>query len=200
MTKEDVLRSMRNNLNPRRIDHILRVVDTAKQLAECYEVDSERAEWAALLHDFYKWSDQEAYQEAVASTLASSDLKLDRATMESQELSHGWMAAHYLESALGFDDEEIYYAVATHTTGRPGMSKLEKIIYMADRVEPGRTQPGTEGLRKLVFQDLDRAVYVAMNQTLEYLIQNHQYIHPRTLDARNDLWRNITGRKERIEG
>lgn len=200
MTKKEVLKSMRNNLSPKRVDHILGVVETAKQLADRYGVDPERAEWAALLHDYYKWADKDAYREAVKNTVASSDMKLDRATLESQELSHGWMAAHYLESALGFNDEEIYYAVATHTTGRPGMSALEKIIYMADRIEPGRTHPGTKQLRELVFQDLDRAVYVAMNQTLEHLIQNHQYIHPRTLDARNDLWRNITRRKERIEG
>jgi predicted HD superfamily hydrolase involved in NAD metabolism len=187
---------MEKNLSSKRVTHILGVVETAKDLAAHHGVDQERAEWAALLHDFYKWSDKDAYREAVKA----SGLKLDEATMDSPELSHGWMAAHYLETDLGLDDEDIYYAVATHTTGRPGMSLLEKIIYMADRVEPGRTYEGTKRLRKLAYEDLDRAVYVAMNQTLAYLIQNHQYIHPRTLDARNDLWSNITGRNEGIEG
>jgi len=196
MTKEEVFLRMKKNLSPSRIDHILRVVDTALQLAERYGVNPERAEWAALLHDFYKWQDQEAY----AAALEASGLSLDEETVASQELSHGWMAADFLQNSLGIEDEEIYYAVATHTTGREGMSLLEKVIYMADRVEPGRSHPGTEQLRSLVFRDLDRAVYVAMNQTLEYLLENHAYIHPRTIEARNDLWRNITERKERIEG
>jgi predicted HD superfamily hydrolase involved in NAD metabolism len=196
MTKEEVIGRMKKNLSLSRIDHIMRVVDTAQQLAERYGVDPERAEWAALLHDFYKWQDKDAY----AAALETSGLSLDKETAASQELSHGWMAAEFMQSTLGIEDEEIYYAIATHTTGRSGMSLLEKVIYLADRVEPGRTHPGCEQLRSLAFRDLDRAVYIAMNQTLEYLLKNHAYIHPRTIEARNDLWRNITERKERIEG
>jgi predicted HD superfamily hydrolase involved in NAD metabolism len=196
VTKEEILEKMKKNLSPSRIEHILRVVDTAQLLAERYGVDPDRAEWAALLHDFYKWQDKEAY----AAALEASGLALDKETAACQELSHGWMAADFMQSTLGIEDEEIYYAIATHTTGRSGMSLLEKVMYLADRVEPGRTHPGSDRLRSMAFQDLDRAVYIAMNQTLEYLLKNHSYIHPRTIEARNDLWRNITERTERIEG
>ena len=89
-------------------------------------------------------------------------------------------------------DEEILNAIYWHTTGRPGMTILEKIIFVADYIEPGRNFEVAEKVRKYVYEDLDKCILLCTDSTIMYLIQKGKLIHPYTLETRNDAVYNLS--------
>ena len=88
---------------------------------------------------------------------------------------------------MGIKDKEILQSVAYHTTGKENMSLLEKIIFLADYIEPGRRFPGVDDLRALAYEDLNRAVLQAMDNTILYVLRQGLLLHPQTMKARNSL-------------
>ena len=97
------------------------------------------------------------------------------------------MAADLLKCEWGIEDPDVLNAVTYHTTGRPGMSLLEKIIYLADAIEPGRNYPGVGRLRKLAYEDLDKACAEVMRQTIEYVKHKGCEIDDNTIKAMEEL-------------
>ena len=92
------------------------------------------------------------------------------------------MGAFYAKKLYGIDDEDILNAITYHTTGRPGMSMLEKIIFTADYIEPGRTrQANLDYIRYLAFTDIDRCVLKILSDTLDYLEEKHKSIDDMTV-------------------
>ncbi|MFR4798348.1 MAG: HD domain-containing protein, partial [Lentihominibacter sp.] len=83
--------------------------------------------------------------------------------------------------------KDMIIAVAFHTTGRKGMSVLEKIIFLADAIEPGRNYPGVEEMRKTAYTDLDKACIMSLERTVQYVRDRGEYLDPDTEDALNDL-------------
>lgn len=102
-------------------------------------------------------------------------------------LLHAIISARLAAKEYGVQDEEILRAIALHTTGGVNMSKLDKIIFLADFIEPGRAYPGVDKLRDLACKDLDRAVLAAFDQTICHLIQEKKIVYPASVDARNEL-------------
>ena len=92
-----------------------------------------------------------------------------------------------MERDCDLDDKDIVNAVSYHTTGRAGMSTLEKIIYIADAVEPGRFYPGVEEIRAMAFKDLDMACYMSMKSTENFVKSAGKYLDPDTVLAREYL-------------
>src|SRR5665648_339601 len=92
-----------------------------------------------------------------------------------------------VESVVGLSDQEVLRAISSHTLGRIGMSPLEKIIFLADMIEPGREFPGIEKLRRMAEQDLDQAMVLGINATLAYCLKKGSPIHSRTVQVRNYL-------------
>ncbi|MFS8512340.1 MAG: bis(5'-nucleosyl)-tetraphosphatase (symmetrical) YqeK, partial [Planifilum fulgidum] len=88
---------------------------------------------------------------------------------------------------LGVDDEEVLNAIRSHTTGRPGMSLLEKVVFLADYIEPGRSFSGVEEVRRLAREDLDRAILKALDNTIVYLVERGFKVYPLTILTRNDF-------------
>ena len=170
-----------DQLTEKRRNHTLRVMSEAKVLAGRYGVDTEKAEFAALCHDMARCKSS---SEAEACIHAFA---LDPRYADSIELSHSKIAAELLKREWGVDDMDILNAVAYHTTGRPAMSDLEKVIYLADAIEPGREHPGVDRLRKLAGEDLNKACLEAMNQTIEYVTRKGYKIDEDTLRAREEL-------------
>ena len=84
------------------------------------------------------------------------------------------------------NDEEILDAIYWHTTGRAGMTLLEKIVFIADYIEPARTFDDTEEIRKNAYEDIDRAIVLSADSTIRYLLERKKLVHPLTLDTRND--------------
>ena len=156
---EDRVRKYQSeHLSTRRLKHIEGVIDTAVLLADRYGADRNKAALAALCHDMFKERDLDD----LVREYGLSDKYLG-----SNNLAHGKIAAEYMKRELGITDDDILNAVSYHTTGRAGMSLLEKIIFMADTIEPQRDYPGVEEVRELTFKDLDAACALSCERTLE---------------------------------
>ncbi|ABR48467.1 metal dependent phosphohydrolase [Alkaliphilus metalliredigens QYMF] len=168
--------------------HTQGVVDAALYLARKYNEDSQEAEIAALMHDYAKgFSKIEAL-----GFIQKHKVEIDEVLLEAHQLLHGKIAAHIARNEFQIDNENILNAIENHTTGRLNMSKLEKIIYLADFIEIGRTYAGVDDLRIVAEEDLDKAVLQALNNTMKYVLSIEKLLHPNTLLARNQLLIGLT--------
>jgi len=134
---------VKEHVKPHRYVHTEGVVETARKLAVRYDVDPAKAEIAAWFHDAFR---------------------------SAGNLEHGPIAAEKIQELFGVTDQEIVEAIRNHTTGHPGMSKLDKVIYIADSLEPSRDFPKVDELRKIMYVDLDECLYELMVHTKEYVI------------------------------
>lgn len=174
---------LRKNLKESRYVHTLGVVQSACSLAKINGVDEEKTKIAALIHDAAKnMKIDEQYK-----ILKENNIDMDIISENSPQILHGWVAAILAKELMGVMDEEIINAVKYHTTARKSMSKLEKIIYIADYIEPNRDYPGVEELRKITFSDLDKGVLMGIDNTITFVIKQGQLVHPLTIEARNYL-------------
>ena len=180
MQIEQLIESTRRELPRARFEHTLRVQKLAVKYAEQMGIDKERTSIAAILHDYCKfWSN-----EKLISWIRKYNLPNDLLDYH-PELWHAPVGAEVAARHFGISDQEILQAIRYHTTGRPQMSQLEKIIFLADLLEPARRFPGVEELRALAANDFDQAIWKALDQTIGYLIEKQQKIYPLTLMARN---------------
>jgi predicted HD superfamily hydrolase involved in NAD metabolism len=160
------------------------VLEVALELAEAHEVSKEKAETAALFHDYAKnFTDDEMRRYVDEKNLCDEHLTI----CDSINLYHGIVGASIAEKKYGVKDRDVLNAIRNHTFGRAGMSKLEKIIYLADIMEISRDFEGVDEIRKKAFSDLDQAVLEAIDRTLLYLIGKGEVININTIYARNDL-------------
>ncbi len=167
-------------LSAHRYQHSMRVVDTALSINQYFFLDRELVALAGLVHDRGK----EIPEERLVKLAKQTDLLIDEAEEYNPELLHGPIGA-YLLSQEGIKELDLLNAVRYHTTGRPKMSQLEILIFLADLVEPARDYPKSEMLRKLAFRTPVTAMRKALDWTLEYLIRDELVIHPLTIQARN---------------
>lgn len=174
---------LKTMLNEQRYIHSMGVCETAVRLAQTYGADAEKAYTAGLVHDAAK----NLTLDAMFAACKRLNVRLDEIEVENPALIHAVLGGVYIEEQFGITDKDIQNAVRYHTTGRAGMSMLEKIIYLADMIEPGRQFDGVEELRKLAGIDLDQACISAFSQTILFTVKKNQLIHPNTIIARNDL-------------
>lgn len=182
-----IMRYLKNSISPERYIHSINVSTTAKKLAEFYHYDSSKAETAGLVHDCARDIDRSLQ----VKYLAEEGINADDLTLSVKELLHGPAAVHICRSVFGIEDEEILMAVRYHTTGREDMSLLEKIIYLSDFIEPGRSFDGVEELRRLAFEDLDRALLLAFNLSIKYILSMNGLIQMNTILSRNYLLKEL---------
>ncbi|MBR3756380.1 MAG: bis(5'-nucleosyl)-tetraphosphatase (symmetrical) YqeK [Firmicutes bacterium] len=181
MNTDSIRTYIEKNFSEKRKIHTEGVRETAVRLAEKYGVNPEKAEIAALFHDMYRGVPVDVLNYYV------KHLELDSKYIDNANLAHGKIAAIIMERDYGVTDSDIINAVSFHTTGRAGMSQLEKVIYIADAIEPNRRYPGVEELRKAVWQDLDRACLMSINHTINYVSSQGHFLDPDTLMARDDF-------------
>lgn len=171
------------DIGEKRYNHSVRVMKTAIKLAEINNADIGKAKVAAILHDCAKIIDETN----LLKRTYDFDIILDACMEHNHELIHGPLGAKIAEEEYGVKDIQILDAIYYHTTGRENMNILDKIIYMADYIEPYRNFVGVEEIRKLAFEDLDKSLILAMEKTIIFLIENKKLIHPDTIKARNYL-------------
>lgn len=182
MKREELLQAVKVELTADRFKHTLGVVETAVKLAKQFGADPERAEIAAILHDYCKCWSQETLR------LWIVEQQLDHNLLEhSSALWHAFVGAEAVRIRLGVEDEHILNAIRYHTSGRPGMTVLEKVVCLADYIEPGRDFPGVQQVRELAERDLNGALLRSFNNTITFLVQMDQKLFPLTVEARNDL-------------
>jgi predicted HD superfamily hydrolase involved in NAD metabolism len=169
-------------LDEKRFYHSLGVQGISFALALQYGYDADKANIAGLLHDVAKClSDQDLLSECVAYSLDISEVE-----RKNPFLLHGKLGAYYAKLNYGINDESILSAISYHTTGKPNMSLLEKIIFTADYIEPNRSPkkiPELDDIRILAFKDLDRAVLKILENTLLYLKEANKEIDTLTVDT-----------------
>ena len=174
---------MKKHLGEALYRHSLGVAETAADLAVRYRGDRHRAYLAGLFHDYgkvYSFSELRRKTEEMG-------LCLDRVSLKEKGLLHAPVGAALLPVKAGIADVAVIDAVAYHTTGRPRMSLLGKTVYLADLIEPGRDFNGVEKLRESARVDLDRALLVAVDHTIDRVLQRGRLLHPRSVQFRNCL-------------
>ena len=169
-------------LKHKRIPHVLGTEQEAIRLAERYGADVEKARVAALLHDCTKKLDMES-QLALCSHYG---IELDELEQVSLKLLHSKTGAAVARDVFGVD-EEIYNAIWWHTTGHAGMTLLEKVIYLADYIEPSRDFPGVDKLRSVCYKDLNEGLLLGLEMTIREMTDMGNPVHRATLEARDAL-------------
>jgi len=180
----DFLKSeLKKEVTKHRYIHSLGVAETAKYLAQKYGANPEKAELSGILHDFAKFWPKERLEQTIK---ANPNLEQDLLEYNS-ELWHGPVASILIQERFHIDDQEVIQAVRYHTSGREHMSMLEKVVCIADYIEPSRQFPGVEQIRGIVEQDINGALRLALDGTIQFLIKKQMKIYPLTIMARNDL-------------
>ncbi|GMQ57042.1 bis(5'-nucleosyl)-tetraphosphatase (symmetrical) YqeK [Vallitalea sediminicola] len=178
---------LQKQLHKCRYDHTIGVEITAVSLAELYNVDIDKARMAALLHDCAKNLSNDTKLELCDKyNIETSDEEL-----KNLDLIHAQIGSVMAKYVYKIDDPDILDAITYHTTGKANMSSLEKIIYISDYIEPGRTKaPNLEEIRKVANQDLDKALFMILSDTINYLQSSNKYIVPITMEA-YEYYKNI---------
>ncbi|PLS01221.1 bis(5'-nucleosyl)-tetraphosphatase (symmetrical) YqeK [Neobacillus cucumis] len=182
MEREKALDLVKVQLTEHRYQHTLGVMETAITLAEKYGADVKKAEIAAIFHDYAKFRPKGEMKEIIASKGMPQDLLIFNS-----ELWHAPVGAYLVETEAGISDREVLDAIRYHTSGRSNMTLLEKIIYLADYIEPGRHFPGVEEVREMAKENLDKALVKAVQNTILFLMKKNQMIYPETFYTYNDL-------------
>lgn len=177
------------HLKPSRALHTRNVAAEAVRLAEKYGADKQKAEIAALLHDIARNLPVEEMNGYVRQ------LGLDERYIGNKNLSHSKVGVMLIKRDFGIVDEEILNAVSYHTTGRDGMTLLDKVIFLADAIEPGRDYPAVTMLRELADEDLDKACAYSLKKTIEYIESQGIYLDPDTAEAYEFCLREINKRE-----
>lgn len=173
-----IQKKIEKKLKAERYGHTLGVMYTASSLAMCYEADLQNAMLAGLLHDCAKFcpvKEQMKLCDEFKIHLTESEKKMPA-------LIHARLGAYLAEHEYNIRDAEVLNAILYHTTGKPGMTALEKIVYIADYIEPGRQQiPGLNEVRRAAFTDLNEAVALSSGATISYLESTGREIDPMTV-------------------
>lgn len=161
-----IRRSLKKKMDPLRYEHTLGVAYTAMCLAMKYGEDLYKAEMAGLLHDCAK-----CYPNEVQLTKCEKyNISITEVEKKNPSLLHAKLGAFLAMNKYGVTDMDIINAILNHTTGKPAMTLLEKIIFVADYIEPRRDKaPNLDMIRRLAFEELDAAVCVILKSTLDYL-------------------------------
>lgn len=183
MTKSefrDIKKELEDILDSKRYEHTLGVAYTAACLAMRYDYNMEKAYIAGLLHDCAKCmsnKDKIEYCE-------KHDLPITAVEHDNPSLLHAKVGAEMSKRKFDIEDPEIYQAIFYHTTGHPNMTLLDKIIYIADYMEPHRDEaPNLDIVRKQVFIDIDIALFTILKDSVEYLDSSDKPVDPMTMET-----------------
>ena len=169
-------------LKHKRIPHVLGTEQEAIRVAKRYGADGEKARLAALLPDCTKRLDMEEQ----LALCRQYGIQLDALEQQALKLLHAKTGAAIARDVFGVDDE-IYRAIWWHTTGHAGMTLLEKIMYLADYIEPSRDFPGVDKLRAVCYKDLDEGLLMGLEMTIEEMTSMGNPVHHATIEARDAL-------------
>lgn len=184
MTESEMIEKLRLTQKERRFNHTLGVAAEAERLAPLFGVDIKKARLTALLHDCAKNLDEKTGQDF--NTICEKyGVVLDEYAKVEKALVHAFLGAAVARVDYGVEDSEILDAIYYHTTARANMTPLEKLIYIADMTEAGRTIEQADEIRKLVEQDTDEALAYAIGCSIKHVIRKGTLIHPDSVSARN---------------
>lgn len=173
----NIQKELKKHLDEERYEHTLGVMYTSAALAMRYQTNLDQALLAGLLHDCAKCiPNSEKVQ-----ICREKGLRVSEVEEANPSLLHAKLGAFFAEEQYGISDTEVLEAIRSHTTGRPGMSLMEKIVYIADYIEPGRKElPNMKDVRQMAFEDIDTCLYKILEDSLVYLNSRGIPIDPMT--------------------
>jgi len=179
---EEIRLKLIQELDEPRYQHTLGVMYTAASMAMRYGENIEKALIAGLLHDCAKC----IHGQVKIFMCEESGIEISDIERKNAGLLHAKLGAHVACKEYGIEDEDILMSIRSHTTGRPGMSLLEKIIYISDFMEPGRNElPNMADVRRLAFEDIDQCLFRILKDSLVYLKSRDFVIDPMTEETYN---------------
>lgn len=188
MWSEDKIKEyLKKNLKEARYLHSLGVRDTAVSLAASFGADIAKARIAGLVHDCAKNMKGPDLVKLAKENGYSIDVMYEK----SPQLLHGIVGAIIAKKLFEIEDDEILSAITYHTTGREAMSLLDKIIYIADFIEPSRNFPGVDIIRGSALIDLDTTLIKCFDESIKYILSKGQLLHLSTINSRNYVLYNI---------
>ncbi len=190
---EKLIKDIRERLSDFRYTHSLGVAQSARELAEKYGCDPEKAYFTGLAHDVLKELSKQEY----TAFFEKEGISLTAVEKSAPKLWHAIAGGAYLRSEYGCD-EEIIDAVRYHTTGRENMSLLEKIIFVADFISQDRSYNGVEDMRQRAQLSLEKAMEEGLRFTIEELARDNRPIHPDTVACYNEILINLNEKDEKI--
>ncbi|MBB6020462.1 putative HD superfamily hydrolase involved in NAD metabolism [Paenibacillus sp. JGP012] len=182
LSREELIQAVSSQMPAKRWKHTQGVMESAVILAEKYGADPVKADVAAILHDVAKYWPV-AEMEAV---IRDNGLNIELLSHDKQ-LWHSEVGAFVAERDYGVSDSEIINAIRWHTSGRVGMSLLDKVVCLADYIEPGRDFPGVEHIREQAQRSLEEGLIAGFDSTISLLLSQRRVIYPLTVLSRNDL-------------
>lgn len=183
MTEQKARRLAKKRLSAKRYQHTLNVRRMAVKLAKRWGADPEKAALAALLHDTAK----EMPREEMLQILNDNAIMAENAQNRPSPVWHGICAAILAQTQWGVEDEEVLSAIRCHTTGKPGMSLLDEIVFLADMTSAERDYPEVDYLRKLEKKDIHQAIREALEMNLHWLEESGKPVDEETRAALEDL-------------
>lgn len=191
--RDQVLTWLADNVPASRLQHILGVEEMSVELAKHYHLDVEKAAQAGLMHDLAKYFKPDL----LLQMARAAKIEVDPICEATPHLLHADVSAIVARDKFGVEDDAVLEAIALHTLGRPGMSDLSCVVFIADTLEPGRgNTPQLEALRHLSRQDLHKALWLTCDYCLKFLLDSRCLIHPRTILTRN--WAVATSQKNPV--
>ncbi len=184
---------LKERLVEKRYIHSLNVADSARELAERYGYDTDKAYFAGLVHDIMK----NATEEEQLQIMEKGGIILSRTEKNNPKLWHAMAGEAYLRTEMGITDNEILSAVRYHTTGRAGMSLLDKIVYIADYISVERDYPDADVMRELSKEGLDEAALYALKYSFASLSAKEKLIHTDSVEYYNELIINKAEKEKR---
>ena len=184
---------VKGRLSEKRYQHTLNVKKMAVKLARRYGVQEEKAALAALLHDAAK----EIPNEEMTPLMAQYPQYAEGGESRPVPVWHGVCAAILARTEWGVTDEAVLSAIACHTAGKPGMTKLDKVVYLADMTSKERDWPGVNKLRKLEMKDLDAAMLAALKQTNDFVLSQGKPLDPMSKAAYDDILAQVEARSRK---
>ncbi|WP_435924714.1 bis(5'-nucleosyl)-tetraphosphatase (symmetrical) YqeK [Paenibacillus sp. DYY-L-2] len=185
-SREQLIEIVSGQMPAKRWKHVEGVMETSVILAERFGGDPVKADLAALLHDLAKFWPVERQEEVIRDNGLNPEL-----LEHDKQLLHAEVGAFISERDYGIADREVLDAIRYHTSGRVGMTKLDKIVCLADYIEPGRDFPGVDRIRELAGHSLEEALLAGFDSTISFLLEKRKAIFPLTVLARNDLLKEI---------
>ncbi|WP_172189875.1 bis(5'-nucleosyl)-tetraphosphatase (symmetrical) YqeK [Lentilactobacillus kribbianus] len=180
LSHDQLVQKLKETLTTSRFEHVLRVEQTAVDLAQQYGANIEKASIAGLVHDYAKQRPDDDFIAVIKQYRLPSEL-----LNYGNAIWHGVVGWIFVKNELGIDDLDILHAVQYHTVGHQYMNQLAQIIYMADYIEPGRDFPGVTEAREITHQSLAEGVAYQTQQTLKYLVENRKPVYPQTIVTYN---------------
>lgn len=177
------LKFLEEHIDENRIKHSVATAKQAAALAKIYGADENKAYIAGLLHDVAKGK----CSYGLKKFATEYGIEIDEYEQTNPELIHGKLGAKMVSKELGILDEDILNAICWHTTGRGGMSLLEKIVYIADLTEPGRDFEDIGTIRELALKDIDAAMIFSLDCVMSFVKRKGFALHPNSIEAHKYL-------------